>query len=136
MELTTRTEPETLWIIGAKAKKLSLADCYFARDTLRVTHNIFLDICRVQDERFAVPGLKEQNQICLQGLHRYLPKVVHLLAMRLTPKLPDKFDNLNCLAAISFASDILPSCPFLNSLFLSQLRLGFKIANFKEMDKA
>jgi hypothetical protein len=33
MELTTRTEPETLWIIGPKAKKLSLADCYFARDT-------------------------------------------------------------------------------------------------------
>jgi len=33
---------------------------------LRITHNIFLDIFRVQDERFAVPGLKQQNEICLQ----------------------------------------------------------------------
>lgn len=33
---------------------------------LRITHNIFLDVFRVQDERFAVPGLKEQNEVCLQ----------------------------------------------------------------------
>jgi hypothetical protein len=33
---------------------------------LRASHNIFLDVLRVQDERFSVPGLKEQNEVCLQ----------------------------------------------------------------------
>lgn len=33
---------------------------------LRVSHNIILDALRVEDERFAVPGLKEQNEMCLQ----------------------------------------------------------------------
>jgi hypothetical protein len=33
---------------------------------LRAAHNVFLDILRVQDERFGVPGLKEQNEGCLQ----------------------------------------------------------------------
>ena len=33
---------------------------------LRISHNVFLDVFRVQDERFAVPGLKEQNETCLQ----------------------------------------------------------------------
>jgi hypothetical protein len=37
-----------------------------ADKALRVTHNIFLDVLRVQDERFAVAGLKEQNEVCLQ----------------------------------------------------------------------
>lgn len=37
-----------------------------ADNALRVTHNIFLDVLRVQDEHFAVPGLKELNEICLQ----------------------------------------------------------------------
>lgn len=37
-----------------------------ADNALRVSHNIFLDVLRVQDEHFAVPGLKEQNEICLQ----------------------------------------------------------------------
>jgi Family of unknown function (DUF5677) len=31
---------------------------------LRAAHNVFLDILRVQDERFGVPGLKEQNHAC------------------------------------------------------------------------
>lgn len=33
---------------------------------MRVSHNVFLDVLRVQDEHFALPGLKEQNEICLQ----------------------------------------------------------------------
>jgi hypothetical protein len=33
---------------------------------LRAAHNVFLDILRVQEERFGVPGLKEQNEVCLQ----------------------------------------------------------------------
>jgi hypothetical protein len=37
-----------------------------ADKALRVAHNIFLDVFRVQDKRFEVPGLKEQNEICLQ----------------------------------------------------------------------
>jgi hypothetical protein len=37
-----------------------------ADNALRVSHNIFLDVLRVQDEHFAVPGLKEQNELCLQ----------------------------------------------------------------------
>ncbi len=37
-----------------------------ADKALRVTHNIFLDVLRVQAERFAVPGLNEQNEVCLQ----------------------------------------------------------------------
>lgn len=37
-----------------------------ADKALRVAHNIFLDVLRVQDEHFGVSGLKEQNEICLQ----------------------------------------------------------------------
>lgn len=37
-----------------------------ADKALRAAHNIFLDVLRVQDERFAIPRLKEQNEICLQ----------------------------------------------------------------------
>jgi hypothetical protein len=37
-----------------------------ADNALRVSHNIILDVLRVQDEHFVVPGLKEQNEICLQ----------------------------------------------------------------------
>jgi hypothetical protein len=37
-----------------------------ADNALRVSHNIFLDVLRVQDEHFRVPGLKEQNEVCLQ----------------------------------------------------------------------
>ena len=37
-----------------------------ADKALRIAHNIFLDVFRVQDEHFGVPGLKEQNEICLQ----------------------------------------------------------------------
>jgi hypothetical protein len=37
-----------------------------ADKALRIVHNIFLDVLRVQDEHFAVPGLKEQNDTCLQ----------------------------------------------------------------------
>lgn len=37
-----------------------------ADNALRVSHNIFLDVLRVQDEHFAVPCLKEQNEACLQ----------------------------------------------------------------------
>jgi hypothetical protein len=37
-----------------------------ADKALRVAHNIFLDVLRVQDEHFAVPGLKELNEMCLQ----------------------------------------------------------------------
>ena len=33
---------------------------------LRAAHNVFLDILRVQEERFGVPGLTEQNEVCLQ----------------------------------------------------------------------
>jgi len=37
-----------------------------ADNAMRVSHNVFLDVLRVQDEHFALPGLKEQNDICLQ----------------------------------------------------------------------
>ena len=33
---------------------------------LRVAHNVLLDVLRLQDEHFAVPGLKERNEACLQ----------------------------------------------------------------------
>ncbi len=33
---------------------------------LRVAHNVLLDVLRVQDEHFSVPGLKEQNEARLQ----------------------------------------------------------------------
>jgi hypothetical protein len=37
-----------------------------ADTALRVSHNVFLDVLRVEDEHFSVPGLAEQNKICLQ----------------------------------------------------------------------
>lgn len=37
-----------------------------ADQALRVGHNILLDVLRVQDEQFAVPGLKEENEARLQ----------------------------------------------------------------------
>jgi hypothetical protein len=37
-----------------------------ADNALRVAHNILLDVLRVQGEHFSVPGLKEQNGLCLQ----------------------------------------------------------------------
>jgi hypothetical protein len=37
-----------------------------ADKALRISHNIFLDVFRVEDEHFGIPGLKEQNDICLQ----------------------------------------------------------------------
>lgn len=36
-----------------------------ADKALRAAHNVFLDTLRVQDERFRIPGLKEQNEVCL-----------------------------------------------------------------------
>ncbi len=37
-----------------------------ADKALRIAHNIFLNVLRVQEERFQVPELKNQNEICLQ----------------------------------------------------------------------
>jgi hypothetical protein len=37
-----------------------------ADNALRVSHNVFLDVLKVQDEHFAVPGLEKQNQVCMQ----------------------------------------------------------------------
>jgi len=37
-----------------------------ADNALRVSHNIVLDALRVEDEHFAIPGLKEQNEVCLR----------------------------------------------------------------------
>jgi hypothetical protein len=37
-----------------------------ADQALRIAHNILLDVLRVQNEHFSVPGLKEQNEACLQ----------------------------------------------------------------------
>lgn len=37
-----------------------------ADQALRVAHNILLDVLRVQDEHYSVPGLKEQNEVCLR----------------------------------------------------------------------
>jgi len=37
-----------------------------ADQVLRVSHNIFLNVLRVQEEHFKVPGLNELNEICLQ----------------------------------------------------------------------
>lgn len=37
-----------------------------ADKALRIAHNIFVDVLRVQEERFQVPELKNQNEICLQ----------------------------------------------------------------------
>jgi hypothetical protein len=37
-----------------------------ADNALRVSHNILLDVLAVQHEHFAVPGSKEQNELCLQ----------------------------------------------------------------------
>jgi hypothetical protein len=37
-----------------------------ADNALRVSHNILLDVLRVQDEHFVVPGLEELNETCLQ----------------------------------------------------------------------
>ena len=37
-----------------------------ADNALRVSHNIILDVLRVEDEQFNTPGLKEQNESCLQ----------------------------------------------------------------------
>ena len=37
-----------------------------ADNAIRVAHNLVLDVLRVQDEHFSVPGLKELNELCLQ----------------------------------------------------------------------
>jgi hypothetical protein len=37
-----------------------------ADNAMRVSHSIFLDVLRVEDEHFALLGLKEQNETCLQ----------------------------------------------------------------------
>ncbi len=37
-----------------------------ADNALRVSHNVFLDVLRVEDEHFGFARLKEQNELCLQ----------------------------------------------------------------------
>ena len=37
-----------------------------ADQALRVAHNLLLDVLRVQDEHYSVPGLREQNEARLQ----------------------------------------------------------------------
>ena len=44
-----------------------------ADDALTAAHNIILEVLRVQEERFKVPGLEEQLQVCVQeflDIHR------------------------------------------------------------------
>jgi hypothetical protein len=47
-------------------QRLDRAQRKEADQALRVAHNVLLDVLRVQDEHFSVPGLKEQNEVCLQ----------------------------------------------------------------------
>jgi hypothetical protein len=56
--MTTSESADLMFLDVAQRKE--------ADNALRVSHNIFLDVLRVQDEHFAVPGLKEQNEVCLQ----------------------------------------------------------------------
>jgi hypothetical protein len=53
------TESDGIAFVGTAQRKES-------DSALRASHNIFLDVLRVQDERFGVPGLKEQNEVSLQ----------------------------------------------------------------------